>query len=158
MSDGYIAKSGDMVIDLIHATKQPDLTSHLVTLLRNAATEIATLRAQATTQIAHNTNPIHPTPSTHDGHDITTLLRNRACKAGLPWTADHPEQDHGHTDCWLNHKAANEIDRLRDIIITTLGHDATWCLYPQTVDNPPPNPTYPVDNPDQHRDFLSDSL
>lgn len=154
MSDITNASSGDIVIDLIHATKSPALPPDLTTLLRNAATEIATLRAQTR---------IVPTQSEHDGHDITTLLRNRACKAGLPWTGDHPEQDHGHTECWLHHKAANEIDRLRDTIITTLGHDATWCLHPQetvdnhpqTVNNPTTNHPTPVDNPDQHRDFFS---
>ena len=45
--------------------------------------------------------------------DIVTALRQRACPAGLPWTADNPQDDHGHTDCWLQHQAANEIERLR---------------------------------------------
>jgi hypothetical protein len=45
--------------------------------------------------------------------DITDQLRERACAAGEPWTGDSPEQDHGHTDCWLYHQAINEIEMLR---------------------------------------------
>jgi hypothetical protein len=45
--------------------------------------------------------------------DITNQLRERACPAGEPWTGDNPEQDHGHTDCWLFHQAAVEIEVLR---------------------------------------------
>lgn len=45
--------------------------------------------------------------------DITEQLRARACPAGEPWTADTPEDDHGHTDCWLFHQAAKEIEVLR---------------------------------------------
>ena len=48
-----------------------------------------------------------------DHSDLVTELRNRACPAGLPWTGDHPQEDHGHTDCWLHHQAADEIERLR---------------------------------------------
>lgn len=50
--------------------------------------------------------------------DIVSALRERACPAGLPWTAEAPEEDHGHTDCWLQHQAADEIERLRNLIIT----------------------------------------
>ena len=46
--------------------------------------------------------------------DIVKMLRDRACPAGEPWTGDNPEEDHGHTDCWLMHQAAGEIERLRD--------------------------------------------
>jgi hypothetical protein len=41
------------------------------------------------------------------------MLRERACQAGEPWTGDVPEEDHGHTDCWLHHQSADEIERLR---------------------------------------------
>lgn len=48
--------------------------------------------------------------------NIVQQLRDRACPAGLPHTGDSPEEDHGHTDCWLHHQAANEIERLQAII------------------------------------------
>lgn len=44
---------------------------------------------------------------------LPALLRSRSCPAGEPWTGDHPEKDHGHTDCWFHHLAADEIDLLR---------------------------------------------
>ena len=46
-------------------------------------------------------------------NDIVWQLRARACPAGEPWTGDNPEEDHGHTDCWLYHQAADEIEQLR---------------------------------------------
>ena len=51
-----------------------------------------------------------------DMNDIVIQLRDRACPAGLPYTADRPQDDHGHTDCWLHHQAADEIERLRSLI------------------------------------------
>jgi hypothetical protein len=51
-----------------------------------------------------------------DGGDIVQRLRNRACPAGEPHTSDTPEHDHGHTDCWLYHTAADEIENLRQAI------------------------------------------
>lgn len=45
-------------------------------------------------------------------HPLSKKLRKRACPAGLPWTAEDPAEDHGHTDCWLYHCAADELDRL----------------------------------------------
>ena len=45
--------------------------------------------------------------------DLTARLRARACPAGEPWTGDNPAEDHGHTDCWLYHQAADEIERFR---------------------------------------------
>ena len=48
--------------------------------------------------------------------DIVDRLRERACQAGLPHTGDNPKDDHGHTDCWLHHQAADEIERLRALI------------------------------------------
>jgi hypothetical protein len=44
--------------------------------------------------------------------DLVAQLRDRACPAGLPHTGDSPKEDHGHTDCWLHHQAADEIERL----------------------------------------------
>ena len=43
--------------------------------------------------------------------DIVDRLRDRACPAHLPWTGDNEREDHGHTDCWLHHQAADQIDR-----------------------------------------------
>jgi hypothetical protein len=40
-------------------------------------------------------------------------LRSRTCPAGEPWTGDDPDEDHGHTDCYLIRLAAKEIERLR---------------------------------------------
>lgn len=51
-----------------------------------------------------------------DMSDIVQQLRNRACPAGEPWTGDDPKSDHGHTDCWLMHQAADEIEDLRALI------------------------------------------
>ena len=45
--------------------------------------------------------------------DIIRQARDRACSAGEPWTGDHPEEDHGHTDCWLYHQLIQEIERLQ---------------------------------------------
>lgn len=60
-----------------------------------------------------------------DTVDITDRLRNRACPAGLPHTGDTPWVDHGHTDCWLFHMAAREIDSLREQIRDlTCGEDS----------------------------------
>lgn len=43
---------------------------------------------------------------------LPAKLRELSCPAGEPWTGDNPAADHGHTSCYLNHLAANEIDRL----------------------------------------------
>jgi hypothetical protein len=43
-------------------------------------------------------------------------LRERACPAGEPWTGDDPTSDHGHTDCFLHNKAADELERLTKLI------------------------------------------
>lgn len=37
-------------------------------------------------------------------------LRGLACPAGLAWTGDTPESDHGHTDCFIIHRAANRLE------------------------------------------------
>ena len=44
---------------------------------------------------------------------LPKLMRRRTCPAGEPWTGDTPEDWHGHTDCWLYHLGATEIERLR---------------------------------------------
>jgi hypothetical protein len=50
----------------------------------------------------------------HDHADeLVKQLRERSCPAGEPWTGDAPEEDHGHTDCWLHYQSVNEIERLR---------------------------------------------
>ena len=45
--------------------------------------------------------------------DLPSLLRSRTCPAGEPHTGDNPDEDHGHTDCYLMRLAAREIERLR---------------------------------------------
>ncbi len=53
----------------------------------------------------------------HDhAYELIKQLRERACPAGLPWTGSNPAEDHGHTDCWFHHQAADEIEQLLDII------------------------------------------
>ena len=44
---------------------------------------------------------------------LVEMLRERACPSGLPHTGDNPKEDHGHTDCWLHHQAADEIEQLQ---------------------------------------------
>jgi hypothetical protein len=34
-----------------------------------------------------------------------------ACQAGEPWTAESPNEEHGHYDCWLYHSAADLIEK-----------------------------------------------
>jgi len=46
-------------------------------------------------------------------YTLPDQLRERACPAGEPWTGDSPEENHGHTDCWLFHQAASEIEILQ---------------------------------------------
>ena len=41
--------------------------------------------------------------------DIVKLLRQRAC----PPEGEYIEHDHGHSDCYLEREAADEIERLR---------------------------------------------
>jgi hypothetical protein len=42
-------------------------------------------------------------------NDIVELLRMRAC----PPEGEYLESDHGHSDCYLEREAADEIERLR---------------------------------------------
>ena len=44
-----------------------------------------------------------------DSNDIVDLLRMRAC----PPEGEYSESDHGHSDCYLEREAADEIERLR---------------------------------------------
>ena len=39
-------------------------------------------------------------------------LRRGACPAGLPWTGETPHEDHGHTDCWERHAAADLLEAI----------------------------------------------
>ena len=64
--------------------------------------------------------PFDPMP------DLPDRLRSRTCPAGLPHTGDDPASDHGHTDCWYFHLAADEIDRLRAIIAALLAIPDEW--------------------------------
>ena len=48
--------------------------------------------------------------------ELVAMLREASCKAGLPHTGDHPEQDHGHTDCFLHQAAAAKIELLNQIL------------------------------------------
>jgi hypothetical protein len=48
---------------------------------------------------------------------ILDQLRERACPAGLPHTGDRPEEDHGHTDCWLHHQSIQVIENLMTQIV-----------------------------------------
>jgi len=58
--------------------------------------------------------------------DIVERLRERACPAGEPHTGDDPKADHGHTDCWLHHQAADEIERLRSEVKNLLYVARRW--------------------------------
>lgn len=44
---------------------------------------------------------------------IIQLALERTCPAGKPWTGDNPEEDHGHTDCWIYHQLINTIKELQ---------------------------------------------
>ena len=74
----------------------------------------------------------HADANQHDHADeLVAMLRNRACPAGEPWTGDNPEQDHGHTDCWLHHQSADEIERLSDLLAELIPYmlqDVQWGL------------------------------
>ena len=64
--------------------------------------------------------------------DIIQQLRDRACPAGLPWTGENPKEDHGHTDCWLHNKSADEIERLHTLITAWVDADDD----PADIDGP----------------------
>lgn len=48
----------------------------------------------------------------NDHSDLVAQLRLRACSV-----EEQPESDHGHSDCYLEREAADEIERLRSLII-----------------------------------------
>lgn len=50
-----------------------------------------------------------PTFRNDHANDIVELLRQRAC----PPEGEYLEHDHGHSDCYLEREAADEIERLR---------------------------------------------
>lgn len=138
----------DAVIALIAATKRHDVPADLATLLRDAATEIATLRANVTRRVRR------PMPTSSD---IVAHLHAASCPSGLAWTGDTPEADHGHPECWLHHAAAAEIMRLRATLLGYVGADAIGSNpvdnpvdngdnYPHPVDNPVHNTPLPVNN------------
>lgn len=47
----------------------------------------------------------------HNYNDIVNLLRLRACSV-----EEQPASDHGHSDCYLEREAADEIERLRNLV------------------------------------------
>jgi hypothetical protein len=53
----------------------------------------------------------HDVPIFRNDHanDIVEMLRLRAC----PPEGEYLEHDHGHSDCYLEREAADEIERLR---------------------------------------------
>jgi hypothetical protein len=83
----------------------------------DAATEIERLRSEIGTSVPIDDDSIGDSrDSAGDlsdrAEELISTLRYRACPAGLPHTGDSPKEDHGHTDCWLHHQAADEIQRL----------------------------------------------
>ena len=75
----------------------------------------------------------------HDhANELVKQLRERACPAGKPWTGDVPEEDHGHTDCWLHLQSAREIERLHLLISewadTSDADNEAWQTNPPIVD------------------------
>lgn len=44
--------------------------------------------------------------------ELIKFALTRTCPAGLPYTADNPEEDHGHTDCWTFHELIKKIREL----------------------------------------------
>lgn len=116
----------DIVEELRFFAEAADSEALVVTMLSgrtfaDAADEIERLRRDQT--IRQDTNDraessqngsdnATKTANPNDRSDLVAQLRDRACPAGLPWTDENPEEDHGHTDCWLHHQAADEIERL----------------------------------------------
>jgi hypothetical protein len=45
---------------------------------------------------------------------LITLAMERTCPAGLPHTGSNPEEDHGHTDCWIYHRLIAKITELQE--------------------------------------------
>ena len=101
------------------------------------ADEIERLRSEIGTS-----SPIHKDPDIkpHDhlvnptdrADELVAVLRYRACPAGLAHTGNNPKEDHGHTDCWLHHQSADEIERLRSLITAWVDADDD----PADIDGP----------------------
>ena len=49
-------------------------------------------------------------------------LRRGTCPAGLPWTGTEPHADHGHTDCWERHTAADMLEAIDAHVVTVMAH------------------------------------
>jgi hypothetical protein len=43
---------------------------------------------------------------------LIRLAYEQTCPAGLPHTGDFPEQDHGHSSCWMIHRLIEKIQEL----------------------------------------------
>jgi hypothetical protein len=89
------SESSKDIVESLRTTNTHEIAATHYRLLDEAADEIERLRSQV---------------------NLVKALRDRACPAGLPHTGDNPKDDHGHTDCWLHHQAADEIERLRALI------------------------------------------
>jgi hypothetical protein len=44
--------------------------------------------------------------------ELIELALEQTCPAGKPWTGDAPEEDHGHTSCWMIHQLIEKIVEL----------------------------------------------
>lgn len=45
-------------------------------------------------------------------NELIKFALSRTCPAGLDYTGDNPEEDHGHTDCWTIHELIKKIQEL----------------------------------------------
>lgn len=58
-------------------------------------------------------------------NDLIKFALTRTCPAGLPHTGDNPEEDHGHTDCWVVHELIGKIRELHNenhkLVATLMG-------------------------------------
>ena len=44
--------------------------------------------------------------------ELIELALEQTCPAGEPWTGDSPEEEHGHTSCWMIHLLIEKIVEL----------------------------------------------
>lgn len=112
----------DIAEELRFFAEAADNEALVVTMLSgrtfaDAADEIERLRSEIGASVPIDDDSVEgPHDSIEDLSDhadeLVKQLRERACPAGKPWTGDAPKEDHGHTDCWLHHQAADEIERL----------------------------------------------
>jgi hypothetical protein len=63
-----------------------------------------------------------------ENNDIVELLRMRAC----PSEGEYLESDHGHSDCYLEREAADEIERLRFLISEWADASDKWDGHAET--------------------------